>query len=71
MNRAVGIPRGEQRPLPRVEGDAGGGRTEVPAAVATVVQSIVQSTNKSVNTIFHQKQQKNQNKHSILSDEIS
>jgi hypothetical protein len=37
MNRAVGIPRGEQRPLSGVEGDTGGGRTV--AAVATVVES--------------------------------
>ena len=36
MNRAVGIPRGEQRPLPGVEGNTGGGRTV--AAVTTVVE---------------------------------
>ena len=62
MNRAVGISRGKQRPLPRVEGDTGGGRTV--AAVATVVEK-EQPTNTSVKNNNCQKQI-----FLILSDEI-
>jgi hypothetical protein len=53
MNRSVGIPRGEQRPLSGVEGDTCGGRTV--AAVTTVVEK-EQPTNTSVKTTIFQKQ---------------
>jgi hypothetical protein len=70
MNRAVGIPRGKQRPLPGVEGDTGGGRTV--ATVTTVVEK-EQPTNTSAKTIFSLVKNNNCQKQIflILSDENS